>query len=371
MRRIKFEILILTIICLHTNMYADIAPFSIEAKTISSKFQTSIRMESEKVIIDLYNDSSVVKCFFYMKNIGEQEKLQIGYPDMSFYHFTSKSNEGVINKFIVKENSKIIKVNIPDYLKYDKKDPDKIPNLLRYKPEWFLWESEFQKGESKTIEVQYSLSYGAFYKSNKRFFTYLLSTGANWKGTIGKAEIIVNIKDIEMDSIITQQPDNSEILNKQLSWTFTDFEPTTHHDIKVYYNSNRLNKVAGPDPLCIINGKIEEDFDIDLVSPTDIVSFEKINTSEEYRNYSKANNGIVKIYTKDFVLSKLEELIEIKLKRKIIFQGYHQLKENYCLFINEIDVDFSEVTDIDKTSIANMEIEDSKDHKSKIMIELK
>jgi hypothetical protein len=85
MKTHKIAIIILTL-CLHTNLFADIAPNPIKAKSISPKDQTSIRMVSEKVIIDLYNDSSVVKCLFNMKNPGEQEKIQIGFPEMTFHY---------------------------------------------------------------------------------------------------------------------------------------------------------------------------------------------------------------------------------------------------------------------------------------------
>ncbi|MCE5206561.1 MAG: hypothetical protein LLF80_10725 [Porphyromonadaceae bacterium] len=78
------------------------------------------------------------------------------------------------------------------------------------------------------------------YKTDVRFFTYLLSTGAPWKGTIGKAEIIVNLKDIEMDSIVYKKPDNCIISNGQLIWTFLDFEPTSNDDIEIKYNSNKI-----------------------------------------------------------------------------------------------------------------------------------
>ena len=61
MKTYKIGIIILTL-CLQTNLFADIAPNPIKAKSISPQDQTSIRMKSEKVIIELYNDSSVVKC---------------------------------------------------------------------------------------------------------------------------------------------------------------------------------------------------------------------------------------------------------------------------------------------------------------------
>ena len=373
MKKFKFIIVILTIIGLHTNLFADITPNPIIAKTISPKNQTSIRMESEKVIIDLYNDSSVVKCLFNMKNLGEQEKLQIGFPDMSFYHHGIKSKVDEANRFEVRENGKVIKFDFSDTLRYNKEYRKKVESY-QIKEEWYLWDTEFQKGESKTIEVQYSLPYGMNYKSDERYFTYLLSTGANWKGTIGKAEIIINLKDIEMDSIISQGPDNCVISNKQLTWTLLDFEPSTNNNIYVNYNSSKklyTGKKSIP-PVLIVDEVLVKEFDgLNKIKPNDIASMEVIGKPEETKKYTNQNNGVIKIYTKDFVLTELKRLIKAKSKEKIVLPDFDQLKAEYRLFINEDEVDFAKIIGIKTKSVAKLEIIDLKDEQNKIMIELK
>lgn len=374
MKRSKFAIVILTIICLQTNLFADIAPNPIKAKTLSPMDQTSIRMESEKVIIDLYNDSSVVKCLFNMKNLGEQEKLQIGFPEMSFYHYfyRIKSKADEVNRFKVKENGKAIKFIFSDSLRDDKEYGKKVESC-QIKEEWYLWDSEFKKGESKTIEVQYSLPFGMLYKSNKRFFTYLLSTGANWKGTIGKAEIIINLKDIVKDSIISQNPANCEISGKKIVWTFLDFEPSVDNDIKVIYNSDKIlykGKKTMP-PATIGNGEIENDLEFDKISPTDISSIEVIKNPEKNNKNHKSPNGIVEIHNKEFVMAKFERMIKAKTKRKIILPEFDEFKENYCLIIDANEVDISQIISIEKKSIDKLEIISTKGEKNKILIELK
>jgi hypothetical protein len=371
MKTHKIAIIILTL-CLHTNLFADIAPHPIKAKSISPKDQTSIRMESEKVIIDLYNDSSVVKCLFIMKNLGEKEKLQIGFPEMSFHYYRQKSKVDEANRFQVKENGKTLKFAFSDSLRYNEEYRKKV-ETFQIKEEWYLWESEFKQGESKTIEVQYSLPFGMLYKTNERFFTYLLSTGANWKGTIGKAEIIVHLKDIEMDSLISNQPDNCEINNRQLKWTFLDFEPTPNDDIKINYNSSKIlysGKKPIP-PVFIVDENLDKEFDLKSIEPNDIASIEVIRNPEETRKYTNQNNGVVKISTKDFVLSELRRLVKAKSKEKIVLPDYDQLKEDYRLFINEDEVDFTKIIGIKAESVVKLEIIDSKEEQNRIMIELK
>ena len=156
MKRNKFVLITLILIFQNFNVFADIKPVLIQAKTIYPGNKTSVRMESERVIIDLYNDSSVVKCTFNMKNLGEQEKLQIGFPEMDFYHYRLISESEMLNRFKVKENGKAIEYYLSDSLKNDAELRRKIDSYQIIQ-DWYLWDGEFQKGESKTIEVQYSL----------------------------------------------------------------------------------------------------------------------------------------------------------------------------------------------------------------------
>ena len=372
MKTLKHTFIILIFICLKTSLFADIAPNPIRAKTISSRSQTSIRMESEKVIIDLYNDSSVVKCSFYMKNLGEMEKLKIGFPEMHFYHYRIKSIADDVTKFSVMENGEAIQFDYSESLSFNEEYLNKVESF-QIKEEWYLWDSEFQKGESKLIEIQYSLPFGMLYKSNKRFFTYLLSTGADWEGTIGKAEIIVNLKDIAMDSLISKNPTNCEISGKQLIWTFLDFEPTTKHDINIYYNSNKeVSKERKPSQqMIMLDGKKEKDFDLNQISPSDIAYIELHKKPVKNKNYPNNQHDIVEIYTKEYFVKKLEKLLDAKTKMKIVLPEYDIIKENYSFQVNESEVDISKIISIEKKSIANLEIIRIKDDKVQIKIKTK
>ena len=307
-----------------------------------------------------------------MKNLGEQEKLQIGFPEMIFHYYRQKSKVDEATRLHVKENGKVVNFDFSDSLRYNEEYRKKVESY-QIKEEWYLWESEFNQGESKTIEVQYSLPFGMLYKTNERFFTYLLSTGANWKGTIGNVQIIVNLKDIEIDSIISKQPNNFEISNKQLTWIFSDFEPTTNDDIKIIYNSSKIlytGKKPIP-PVFIVDEKLDNEFDFNLIEPNDVASIEIIKDPEETKKYTNQNNGVVKIYTKDFVLTELKRLMKAKSKKKIVLPEYDQLKEDYRLFINEDEVDFTKIIGIKPESVVKFEIIDSKDAKNRIMIGLK
>jgi len=87
-----------------TKVFGDIAPNPIQAKGIQPDGKTTVRMVSEKVFVDLYRDSSVVECLFYMKNEGREQKINIGFPEMNFHHFNPKKGAGFSNSFRVEEN---------------------------------------------------------------------------------------------------------------------------------------------------------------------------------------------------------------------------------------------------------------------------
>ena len=267
-----------------------------------------------------------------MKNLGEQEKLQIGFPEMSFHYYQQKSKVDEANRFQVNENGKAVNFEFSDLLRNNDEYLKKV-ETYRIKEEWYLWESEFQQGESKMIEVQYSLPFGMLYKTNERFFTYLLSTGANWKGTIGKAEIIINLKDIEMDSIVSQQPANCIKFDKQLTWTFSDFEPTTKNDINVHYNSNKiLYKGKKPiPPVYIVDENLVKGIDLGEIDPNDIAGIEVFKKPEETMKYTMEKNGVIKVYTKSFVLTALKGLVKEKSKKEINLTNYDKLIKDYYL----------------------------------------
>jgi len=70
-------------------------------------------------------------------------------------------------------------------------------------------------------------------------------------------------------------------------------------------------------------------------------------------------------------MSELQRLIKVKSNEKIVLPEYDQLKEYYYLFINEDEVDFTKIIGIKTELILKLDIINSKEEKSKIMIKLK
>lgn len=105
---------------------------------------------------------------------------------------------------------------------------------------WYVWQVFFGKEEKKIIKVKYDLPSGIGYNGgHNRYFKYLLSTGAGWKGVIENAKIIVRFRNININYIEQVVPNNYLIdsNNLTINWNFTNLEPTKENDVYIrYYN---------------------------------------------------------------------------------------------------------------------------------------
>ena len=67
--------------------FADIAPNPIIVKGIFTTDSCRIRMVSETVVGDLYNDSAKVECTFEMLNYSDSITIDVGFPEMNFQYW--------------------------------------------------------------------------------------------------------------------------------------------------------------------------------------------------------------------------------------------------------------------------------------------
>ncbi len=104
---------------------------------------------------------------------------------------------------------------------------------------WYIWNVKFKNQEKRQIKVVYSLPSGLGYRANFRYFNYILETGSGWYKTIDLAEIIMQLHDIELETLEEIIPNNYilDSTNKTVKWVFLDLEPTSDDDIFLrYYN---------------------------------------------------------------------------------------------------------------------------------------
>lgn len=230
---LKVELTILSILFAIGGTLADIAPEPMYSKGIEAFKETRIQMVDEVVYVDLYKSHALVRVEFNMKNHGDETTLQIGFPDAvggnlfgggSLTDFVIKVN-GKERTYTVQGNSEVKKVA-------------EVENSRAW--QWLIWDETFQKEERKKIVVNYRQPFGAVYGSDllgKRYFQYILETGAGWDKSIERATVIVNLNDgLSAEHIIQTLPTEScTISDRRIRWEFKDLEPTKKDNISVYY----------------------------------------------------------------------------------------------------------------------------------------
>lgn len=365
MKRIGFFLLVFLL--LPSLLKADIIPNPVSAPNLRPLKQTSVQMVSEVVSVDLYKDSSVVEVLFEMKNLGQTETIEVGFPIMDFYFgwksslFVGQKSEGerfqawIDNEPV--ENIKIYGFDFRevssgeivlthkkrDILKEDSVWQQKIqqakesdPNFLavpnnggwEIQP-WYIWNTTFPKGETRWVKVRYSLPPGA----NKRsyFFNYLLHTGANWKHNIGKATVKVKIHDIPAEEIQKIHPDGYTKEGNVLTWVLKNFEPTSNDDIFIYYSKENARKQAS-DAAVYLDGKKA---DLHNIEPEDIASFSVVK-----KDTLNSPNGVILIHSKDFNFNLVKEFMKIhsnKIYKKLTKVDTEDFYRNYKMTINGND----------------------------------
>lgn len=317
----KYLLTLVLLLYISIQAMADIRPDPIQAKGIINNDSTSsIRMESELVMVDLYKDSSFVTCTFNMKNYGDAKDLQIGFPEMNFYYlnFLHKNDKREIN-ITETNNDGSKKTVVVSGIQTDSSSMVNRPLYhIGYKP-WLVWNSSFKKNESKIITVNYALPCGQL-KNGLRYFTYLLHTGADWKGTIGDAKVIVCLHNIDQQQLIKTEPDFC-INGDTITWSFTDFEPNEANDIQIYYEPELgyWEKFSSKKSVTIVvNEKIIpeiETTDMETwnfekfassvqLKPEEIESIEVLQDPENIQKYGSESESVLKITTKDFAKNK-------------------------------------------------------------------
>jgi len=208
----------------------------------------NIRILDEHLTIRLGMDDADVKVVYRMKNqSGKRIKVRFGFP-------VKESSDGTMPtddlNAVVPENIQKKLIHCQDYhaaaggktlkAKFEKEPNRKDPKFAGLAG-WLVSKTTFAPGEEKQIVITYrstyprrSFSVSGRGSSAPKVFTYRLSTGACWAGTIqsGLVEILPNGVDPSWVRII--KPVNRFKKNgHSWVWKFQDLEPTLADDIVV------------------------------------------------------------------------------------------------------------------------------------------
>ena len=268
--------IILLAVTLSGAVYADVGPQPIlpGGSNLQPEGETSIQMSAEKVvmnvrdateadntIVDLnphiygfdyhpvwYSAIAEVDADFTMKNPStENVSMIVWFPLASAMENVSwnlRIDETVprIEQFQVKVNGEAIEYEVSELPNPKGADKPKLP--------WASFPVDFPAGEGTLIHISYSLPLQPTAKGNEVVLYYIFQTGAGWAGTIGQAEMIVNLPYPASDATVsgklspslaagsvqrgwTELPAGAVMTGNQIRWTWKNFEPGPEDDLAI------------------------------------------------------------------------------------------------------------------------------------------
>ena len=201
---------------------ANDTPIRSVGKAIQPLTDVPIRLVSEKVDITIAGDRAFVSCTFNLLNEGLPVTIDVGFP---------RGGESDLNDFIAVVGNDTVDVTTlssePVYV-----DPDTAMKM----PWWKTFKVPFNK-DDREVAVRNSywtrLGPSTQQRLSHLMFTYIMTTGASWKGSIGEATFTVTLDGIETGRVTEISPDGYKRDGNRFVWRFTDFEPTSNIVIKV------------------------------------------------------------------------------------------------------------------------------------------
>lgn len=201
---------------------------------------TQVRMVAETVLIDVQSDSgedglgrAKVTADFTMRNLGsETESMAARFPVGAS---DGRFNIPEITDFKVRVNGNSVSTR-----QIEGEDPylsaDSVP--------WAEFDVIFPPGEDVGIIVTYTIKATGYYPFS--YFTYILSTGAGWKDTIGSADIIVRFPyEVSPQNVIINPADmgwsestpGAALTGNEIRWRYNELEPTPANNIRISFVS--------------------------------------------------------------------------------------------------------------------------------------
>ena len=184
-----------------------------------------------------------------MRNLGQQaEQMQVRFPLSGFMQGKTPQDlecftvvgHTPIQDFKVWVDGKPVSTTTTDQLGYNFGGGGEKVKM----PCWANFPVAFPVGQEVVLKVSYSIVANVPDPSaGSVLFTYILRTGAGWKGTIGSARIIFRMPyDITPENYEPEftYPTGGAIQGREMTWTLEDFEPEGGPDVRIYVTKPSL-----------------------------------------------------------------------------------------------------------------------------------
>ena len=185
----------------------------------------SIEMVSEKVTVRISGNEAKVEAAFVFHNTGRATTVLMGFPESGPGYGSTPAQGRGFRDFRTFVDGKPAKTRLmPGRGRKSGDEED------RDYSRWWVNEVWFGKGQTRKVRSLYRCTVGEE-GSDWRLFNYTLATGATWKGTIGMADITVQVERAGDFSRLLIAPDGYTREGNEIVWHFEDFEPATRIEI--------------------------------------------------------------------------------------------------------------------------------------------
>jgi hypothetical protein len=185
------------------------------------KGHKTIRMVSEDVRIKL--PEGTVRATFVFRNEGPATSVKMGFPESGNNASTSSKTRTRFGYFRSYVDGQRFKV---------KREGNLARDMEGDYHTWWTKSLRFGKHQTRVVVNEYQGGFGGD-TSNDAYFNYVLSTGASWKGKIGRARITVDVAGLGRVSGLTGGPEGYTRRNHKFSWDLRNLEPSADDDVYV------------------------------------------------------------------------------------------------------------------------------------------
>ncbi len=259
----KFILLIAASIIISFVSVGDTAPvIPVQSGCVIPVKNNVIVMQSEIVIIRLFQNHYEVEVEYYFKNTGKRQNVKMGFPNQ-----TSSLITETIKNFKAFQNDSSLAITEL----FEGDDTTKPEVAIMPKKFYECFNVFFEKDETLKIRNTYTQGYESDYNETFRGAEYILTTGALWKDKIGNIKVYIYPTGIPTEELLKR----------------TAYFPEMNHGRgdTIYYSGFRLT----PEKYTYDTGAyffeisdVDPDFDIQITMPPQIQTY--ISASSELKS---------------------------------------------------------------------------------------
>ncbi|MCJ7821780.1 MAG: DUF4424 domain-containing protein [Armatimonadetes bacterium] len=196
--------------------HADGEPAAWVGRTLRPVDSTSIRMVRERVVIALSPNRARVAATFIFRNEGPECEQIIAFPADAARDFRAWVDGAQVE------------------------GGTQSPSFERL----YSWTASFPANGEREGRVAYQARRDASREGSlvDTHFTYILTTGRRWKGPIGSAEIVLNLRDIQHHQILDLHPAGHTRTPSGYRWLLRNVEPD--QDVRVRFHTSPVTVIV-------------------------------------------------------------------------------------------------------------------------------